>query len=70
MKNSLERFRGRFEQAKERISELEDRMEIMDCKEQKVKFLEARRQWANVCKVLKEKPVNQESSLQQNYPQK
>lgn len=36
MKNPLEEFRGRFEQAEERISKPEDRtMEIMESKKQK-----------------------------------
>ena len=34
MKNSLERFKGRFEQAKERIIKLEDKtVEILDSEE-------------------------------------
>lgn len=40
MKNSLEGFKDRLEQAEERIHELEDgRIEIIKCKEQKVKRL-------------------------------
>ena len=36
MKNSLGGFKGKFEQAEKRISELEDRtMEIMEAKEEK-----------------------------------
>ena len=40
MKNSLERFKGRSEQAEGRISELEDKtMEIIKAEEQKEKRL-------------------------------
>ena len=38
MKNSLEDFKGRFDQSEERINELEDRtMEIIEPKEQEKK---------------------------------
>ena len=40
MKTSLERFKGRFEQAEERIIKLEDKtMEILDSEEQKDEWL-------------------------------
>lgn len=40
MKNSLEDFKGRFDQSEERINELEDRtMEIIEFEEQKEKRL-------------------------------
>ena len=40
MKTSLERFKGRFEQAEERIIKLEEKtMEILDSEEQKDEWL-------------------------------
>ena len=54
MKNSLERFKGIFEQAEERISELEDRtIEIVESEEQKEKRLKKSEQslrelWDNI----------------------